>query len=86
MFESTSRLAAKLISAGAMRNERYLEVLHLDPPLITAIYVRIVAFRWALRKIRESRRTTSFVFAAGVLSSFSVETIARRFSVMTRFI
>jgi hypothetical protein len=86
MFESTSQLAAKLISAGAMRNEKYLEVLHLDPPLIAAIYVRIVAIRWAMRKIRKSRRTTAFLFAAGVLSSFSVETFARRSSVMMRFI
>jgi hypothetical protein len=64
MFEPTSRLAAKLISAGAMRNEEYLEVLHLDPPFIIAIYVRIIAFRRAMRKIRE-RRITFVVLRVG---------------------
>jgi hypothetical protein len=50
MFRSTSTLAEQLIQAGSLRNEDYLEMRHLDPSLITAVYVRMIYFRECLRR------------------------------------
>ncbi len=50
MFRSTNHLAKQLIEAGSLRSEDYLEMQHLDPSLVTAVYVRMIYFRERLRR------------------------------------
>jgi hypothetical protein len=51
MLKTTDRLVQELITAGQLRTEHYLEVIHLDPPLFAAIYIRVLAFRYVLRNV-----------------------------------
>jgi hypothetical protein len=64
MFQSTNNLAQQLIRAGSLRNELYLEMQNLDPPLVTATFVRFVYFRDRVRQLT-SRRSGSRARASG---------------------
>ncbi len=49
MAKTTHQLAQELIAAEELLPEQYLEMRHLDPPLIVAIHIRLLALRHALR-------------------------------------
>jgi hypothetical protein len=61
MFKTTGQLGQKLITAGQLRTEHYLEVIHLDPPLFAAIYIRALAFRYGLRNFIAITSRRAFV-------------------------
>jgi hypothetical protein len=60
MFKPTNELAQELIAADQLRLERYLELIHLDPAPLAAIYVRAIALRYALRRLRRGFGRGSF--------------------------
>jgi hypothetical protein len=60
MPKTRDRLVQKLISAGQLRTEHYLEVIHLDPPLFAEIYIRALAFRYVVRNVISFTYSRSF--------------------------
>jgi hypothetical protein len=52
MQRSTDQWAQKLIAADVLLHEQYLEMVHLDPPLIVAIYIRAVALHYRMNKLQ----------------------------------
>jgi hypothetical protein len=60
MFTSTDALAEKLIAISEMRRENYLERVHLDPAPLVWVYVRRLALRHALRRVRRNLQSAYF--------------------------
>jgi len=52
MLKSTERLAEGLIKINVLRPEKYLEIANLDPGPFVDVYVRTLAFRETVRRLR----------------------------------